>query len=48
MQPTNFDFATGTAEADLQGVTVLFEGNQHDTPLLVKDQEVIKALVAKA
>lgn len=47
MQSTNFDFATGTAEADLQGVTVLFEGNQHDAPLLVKDQEVIRALVAE-
>lgn len=41
---TNFDFATGTAEADAQGITFLYEGLQKNAPLIVKDWATIRAL----
>lgn len=44
MTATNFDFATGTAEADAQGITFLYEGLQKNPPLIVKDWATIRAL----
>lgn len=44
LSATNFDYATGTAETDANGVTFLYEGSQTATPMLVKDWSVISAL----
>lgn len=44
LSATNFDYATGTAETDQNGITYLYEGAQTATPLLVKDWSVISAL----
>lgn len=44
MSATNFDYATGTAETDAQGITFLYEGVQRNTPLLVKDWKTISDL----
>ena len=44
LSATNFDYATGTADTDSQGITYLFEGVQKDVPLLVKDWATIEAL----
>ena len=44
MSATNFDYATGTAETDAQGITYLWEGVQRNTPMLVKDWATIEAL----
>lgn len=46
LNSTNFDYATGTAETDAQGITFLFEGVQRNAPLLVKDVKTITDLVA--
>lgn len=46
LSATNFDYATGTAETDANGVTFLYEGSQTATPMLVKDWSVISALIA--
>ena len=45
LNSTNFDYATGTAETDAQGITFLFEGVQRNAPLLVKDTKTITDLV---
>ena len=45
LSSSNFDFATGTAETDAQGITFLFEGTQRNAPLLVKDVKTITDLV---
>lgn len=45
LSATNFDYATGTAETDANGVTFLYEGSQTATPMLVKDWSVISALI---
>lgn len=45
LSATNFDYATGTAEADANGITFLYEGAQTATPMLVKDWSVISALI---
>lgn len=47
MSATNFDYATGTAETDAQGITFLWEGVQKSTPLLVKDWKTISDLFPK-
>ena len=44
LSATNFDFATGTAETDAQGITMLYEGLQKNAPLIVKDWSIISAL----
>lgn len=44
LKATNFDFATGTADADAQGITFLYEGVQKNAPLIVKDWATISAL----
>lgn len=46
LSATNFDYATGTAETDANGITFLYEGSQTATPMLVKDWSVISALIA--
>ena len=46
LNSTNFDYATGTADADAQGITFLFEGAQKNPPLMVKDVKTITGLVA--
>lgn len=46
LSATNFDYATGVAETDANGVTFLYEGAQTAVPMLVKDWSVIKALIA--
>ena len=43
---TTFDFNTGTAEGDAQGINFVFEGAQRNAPLLVKDVKTITDLVA--
>lgn len=44
LSATNFDYATGTADTDSQGITFLFEGVQKEVPLLVKDWKTISDL----
>ena len=44
LSATNFDYATGTAETDANGITALYEGSQLSSPVLVKDWSIIKAL----
>lgn len=44
LSATNFDYATGTADTDAQGITFLYEGVQKNTPLLVKDWKTISNL----
>ena len=43
---TQFDYNTGTAEGDSQGIVFVFEGAQKNAPLLVKDVKTITDLVA--
>lgn len=45
LSSSNFDYSTGTAESDAQGITFLFEGTQRNAPLLVKDVKTITDLV---
>ena len=44
---TNFDYATGSAETDQQGITALYEGAQKNPPLMVKDVKTITDLVSQ-
>ena len=44
LSATNFDYATGTAETDANGITALYEGSQLSSPVLVKDWSIIKSL----
>ena len=46
LNSTNFDYATGTADTDAQGITFLYEGAQRNAPLIVKDVKTITDLVA--
>ena len=47
LSSSNFDYSTGTAESDAQGITFLFEGTQRNAPLLVKDVKTITDLVGQ-
>lgn len=47
LSATNFDYATGTAESDAQGITMLYEGLQKNAPLIVKDWKTISDLFPK-
>ena len=44
LSATNFDYASGTAETDQNGITFLYEGSQTATPLLVSSWSIIEAL----
>lgn len=47
LSSTNFDYSTGTAEADATGITFLYEGAQRNAPLMVKDAKTITDLEKK-
>lgn len=47
LNAVNFDYSTGTADTDAQGITFQFDGAQKDAPLLVKDWKTISDLFAK-
>ena len=45
LSASTWEYTSGTAEGDAQGVSFVFEGAQPAAPLKIKDASVIKALV---
>lgn len=45
LSATTWEYTSGTAEGDAQGVSFVFEGAQPSAPLKIKDISVVKALM---